>query len=71
MPLRDDPQHWRDRAAQMRALATQSSDTDAAAAILKLADEYDKLAPRREAGEEAAHTEGRASPTDQGGRLGS
>jgi hypothetical protein len=34
--------HWRERAAQMRALAVDTTDTEAAAIILKLAEDYDK-----------------------------
>ena len=47
MPFRD-PGHWRERAAQMRALATQSNDLDAMSIMLRLADDYDKLADRAE-----------------------
>jgi hypothetical protein len=42
----DDPQHWRDRAAQMRALALIMGDTEVAILIRDLATDYDKLAER-------------------------
>ena len=48
MPFRFNPNHWRQRAAQMRALALETADAEAAAIMLKLAEEYDKLADRAE-----------------------
>jgi len=42
----DDPEHWRDRAAQVRALADQISNEKARAAILQIAKEYTHLADR-------------------------
>ena len=48
MPFRDDPDHWRERAAQVRALATQSNDLDAMSIMLRLADDYDEVADRAE-----------------------
>jgi hypothetical protein len=41
-----DPKHWRDRAAQMRALSDWTEDAETKATMLKLADEYDKIAER-------------------------
>jgi hypothetical protein len=46
MPFRYNPSHWRERAAQMRALAVDTKDGAAAALMLKLAEDYDKLADR-------------------------
>jgi hypothetical protein len=50
MPPRDtnDPQHWRDRAAQMRALAVKMAGSEAAILINDLAADYEKLAERAE-----------------------
>jgi hypothetical protein len=42
----NDPQHWRDRAAEMRALARGATDVDTEGIMLRLADDYDKLADR-------------------------
>jgi hypothetical protein len=48
MTLAKDPQHWHDRAAQMRVLTDSIKDAEARAIMLKLADDYDKLAERAE-----------------------
>ena len=42
----NDPQHWRDRAAEMRVLAVSASDMNTMAIMLRLADDYDRLADR-------------------------
>jgi len=42
----NDSRHWRDRAAEMRALSDMMSDIEAAAIMLRLADDYDLLADR-------------------------
>ena len=44
----NDPRHWRDRAAQMRAMSDWMKDAETKATMLKLAEDYDKLAERVE-----------------------
>ena len=48
MPSGDinNPQHWLDRAAEMRALAATMKDSETSAIMYRLADDYDKLADR-------------------------
>lgn len=42
----NDAEHWRGRAAEMRALAEAMKDVETKERVLKLADDYDKLAER-------------------------
>ena len=42
----NDYKHWRDRAAEMRALSDTMTDAETVALMLRLADDYDKLADR-------------------------
>jgi len=42
----NDDKHWRERAAQMRALSTTTKDPEVRTLMLQLADDYDKLADR-------------------------
>jgi len=42
----NDPGHWRKRAGEMRALAADVKEDDAKAIMVRLADDYDKLAAR-------------------------
>jgi hypothetical protein len=44
----NDPRHWRERAAQMRALAVQMAGSQAAILMNDLAADYEKLAERAE-----------------------
>jgi hypothetical protein len=44
----NDPDHWRSRAKEARALAAQIADLEAKATMLKIADEYENLAKRAE-----------------------
>ena len=41
-----DPKHWRDRAAEMRALAETMKDAETIAIMNRRADDHDKLADR-------------------------
>ena len=42
----NDPEHWQTRAQEARKLAEQMNDGDARQAMLRIADEYEKLAQR-------------------------
>jgi hypothetical protein len=42
----NDPNHWRDRAAQMQALALTMKDPEIVILMNDLADAYDRLADR-------------------------
>jgi hypothetical protein len=44
----NDAKHWRDRAAEMRVLSGEMKDAEAQSMMLKLANDYDKLANRAE-----------------------
>ena len=44
----NDSKHWRDRAAEMRVLSVEMKDFEARTLMLKLANDYDKLADRAE-----------------------
>jgi hypothetical protein len=44
----NDPQHWRDRADQARAMAVQMTDVEAIAAMLGVAGDYELLAKQAE-----------------------
>jgi hypothetical protein len=47
-----DPEHWRSRAVEARAIADGLTDPDAKCSMLKIAEEYERLAER--AGQRAA-----------------
>jgi hypothetical protein len=44
--LMNDPKHWRDRAEEARLLAHDMNDPQSKAAMLRIAQEYDRLADR-------------------------
>jgi len=54
-------QHWRMRAEESRAMAEQCATTEAREILQRLAKDYDRLADRAEAREQAQHD--RETPT--------
>ncbi len=44
----NDPDHWRNRAEEARAVAVQMTDPHTKATMLAIAQDYDKLAVRAE-----------------------
>ena len=45
----NEPDHWRARAEEARILANQMNDAEAKVAMLRIAEEYERLAQRAEA----------------------
>ena len=60
----NDSKHWRDRAAEMRVLSVEMKDLEAQHMMLKLANDYDKLADRAE--DRAARDKPGPSPIPKG-----
>jgi hypothetical protein len=44
--LYSDPEHWRERAAEARALADKMTDAVGRQAMIEIAEKYDRLAER-------------------------
>ena len=44
----NDPRHWRERAEEARVHAEQITDLDSKTTVLKIAEDYEKLAQRAE-----------------------
>ena len=44
----DNPKHWRERAEEARSIAEQLSDPDAKRMMLRIADDYERLAQHAE-----------------------
>jgi hypothetical protein len=47
-PIIDDPKHWRGRAEEARTLADQIADPTSRTMMLRIADDYERLAERAE-----------------------
>ena len=61
----NDAKHWRDRAAAMRVPSDEIKDPEAQRMMLKLANDYDKIADRAE--DRAARDMPGPSPIPKGG----
>jgi hypothetical protein len=48
MPDTSDPKYWRDKAEEACAMAAQMSDQEARSMMLRIAENYEKVAKRAE-----------------------
>ena len=46
--LLHDPEHWRQRAEELRVIAEATKDADARATLLRIVADYERLAERAE-----------------------
>jgi hypothetical protein len=58
-----DPKHWRNRAKEMRALAESVKDRQAKATMLKIANDYEKLAERADLRSDGSKQSGNGART--------
>ena len=58
-----DPKHWRNRAKEMRALAEGVKDRQAKATMLKIANDYEKLAERADLRSDGSKQSGNGART--------
>lgn len=58
----NDPDHWRTRAHEMRALAEATNDHIARTSMLAVAEEYEKLARRAEQRSDGRQTQQQQQP---------
>jgi hypothetical protein len=64
-PSINDPEHWRARAQEMRALAEKTDDPLARTSMLAVAAEYEKLAHRAEQRSDGRQTQQQQQPQPQ------
>lgn len=58
-PFYDDPDYWHARAEEMRVIADQMMEIETKARMLRIAEDYEKLAERAERRIDAAGPDGK------------
>ena len=61
--LANDPEHWRNRAAEMRRAAEDMKDEVARQTMLRIAEDYERLGKRAEERQSGARPFGTPKPT--------